>query len=103
MPVTLVKPDPTIAETEPEDIEKIPESDPRSSAIWINPARVSGVACFAHSRVPLQILWDHLEQGPSMDDFLEGYEGVTHEQAKAVLRMAFEKLIESLPESTSWR
>ncbi len=103
MSVTLVRPDPAISEEKPEDIEKIPESDPRSFAIWINPARVSGVACFAHSRVPLQILWDHLEQGPSMDDFLEGYEGVTHEQTRAVLRMAFEKLMESLPESTPWR
>ncbi len=103
MPVTLVKPDSTVSETEPENIEKIPASDPRSSAIWINPARVSGVACFAHSRVPLQILWDHLEEGSSMDEFLEGFEGVTHEQAKAVLRMALEKLLESLPESTPWR
>ena len=103
MPVTLGKPDSTVLEIEPEDIEKIPETDPRSSAIWINPARVSGVACFAHSRVPLQILWDHLEEGPSMDEFLEGFEGVTHEQARAVLRMALEKLLESLPESTPWR
>ena len=103
MSVTLVKPDPTVSEIELEDYERIPDSDPRSSAIWINPARVSGVACFAHSRVPLHILWDHLEEGPSMDEFLDGFEGVTHEQAKTVLRMAFDKLIESLPESTPWR
>ena len=103
MSVTLVESDTTILTAETQDIEKIANSDPRSSAVWINPARVSGVACFAHSRVPLQILWDHLEEGASMDEFLEGYEGVSHEQAKAVLRMALEKLLESLPESTPWR
>lgn len=103
MSVTLVKPDPTVPEMEPEDREKLAESDPRSSVIWINPARVSGTACFAGTRVPLQILWDHLEEGPSMDDFLDGFPGVTHEQAAAVLQMALEKLLESLPESTRWR
>lgn len=104
MSVTLTKPEPAVTLAEPEDDrELIPESDPRSALIWINPARVSGVACFAHSRVPLQILWDHLEEGESMNEFLDGFEGVSHEQAQGVLRLALEKLMESLPESTAWR
>lgn len=103
MSVTLVKLDPAVSEMEPEDREKLTESDPRSSVIWINPARVSGTACFAGTRVPLQVLWDHLEEGPSMDDFLDGFPGVTRKQAAAVLQMALEKLLESLPESTPWR
>ena len=103
MSVTMSKPEASQTRNEPEDEEKIPASDPRSSTIWINPARVSGTACFAGTRVPLQVLWDHLEEGPSMDDFLDGFPGVTHEQATAVLQMALEKLLESLPESTPWR
>lgn len=103
MPVTWVKPDPPRLAEGAEDVEKIPASDPRSSAVWINPVRVSSVACFCGTRVPLQVSWDHLEEGPSMDDFPDGFPGVTHEQAKAALRLALEELSESLPESTPWR
>jgi len=102
MSVTLVKPDPPVSEVS-DDTEKIPAYDPRSALISIDPARVSGVACFAHSRVPLQILWDHLEEGISINEFLDGFDGVTREQATGVLRLALEKLLESLPESTPWR
>lgn len=103
MSVTLAKPVSAVSETELEDREKLAESDPRSSVIWINPACVSGTACFAGTRVPLQILWDHLEESLSMDDFLDGFPGVTHEQATVVLQMALAKLLESLPENTPWR
>ncbi len=103
MSITLVKPNQSASRTEPEDTEVIPKSDPRSAFIWINPARVSGTACFAGTRVPLQILWDHLEEGQSINDFLEGFPGVSQEQAQAVLHMAFAKLLDSLPESTPWR
>jgi len=83
--------------------ELVPRDDPSAAIVSINPGRVSGIACFVGTRVPLQILWDHLEEGPSMDDFLDGFEGVSREQAQAALRMALQKLLESLPDSTPWR
>ena len=102
MSVTLTTA-PTRISKEPEDVELIPATDPRSDLIWINPARVSGTACFAGTRVPLQILWDHLEEGESMTDFLEGFPGVSQEQAQGVLQLALRALLDSLPESTPWR
>ena len=50
--------------------------------------------------MPIRNLWDYLEEGPSVDDFLDGFPGVSHEQAKAVLRMACERLLEGLPPDT---
>lgn len=100
MSVTLVKPDLDQSWTEPESVEKVTAADPRHGIIWANPARVSGTPCFAGTRVPIRNLWDYLEEGPSMDGFLDGFPGVTHEQAKAVLRMACERLLEDLPPDT---
>ena len=100
MSVTLTKPDPNKTWTEPESVEKVTADDPRHSVIWANPARVSGTPCFAGTRVPIRNLWDYLEEGPSMDEFLDGFPGVTHEQAKAILRMACERLLEGLPPDT---
>ena len=71
-------------------------SDPREGLIWINSERVSGAACFAGTRVPIKHLWDYLESGESLEDFLEGFPGVTRDQAVAVLEMAFQRLLDSV-------
>ena len=83
-----------------EEDNVVTPSDPRFGLVWANPARVSGTPCFAGTRVPIRNLWDYLEEGPSMEEFLDGFPGVTHEQAKAVLRMACERLLEGLPPDT---
>lgn len=41
-------------------------------------------------------LFDYLEGGDSLDDFLEGFPGVTREQAVAVLEFAGQSLLENL-------
>jgi uncharacterized protein (DUF433 family) len=64
--------------------------------VWINPARVSGAPCFYGTRVPLKNLFDSLAAGESLDDFLEGFEGVTREQALAVLDLAAQDLLGDL-------
>lgn len=89
----------TNAETSGEqvDTELMPESDPRSSAISIDPERMSGTPCFRGTRVPVQTLWDHLEAGDSLDVFLDDFEGVTREQVAQVLQIARERLFEGLP------
>ncbi len=48
----------------------------------------SGTSVFAGTRVPVQSLFDHLEAGDSIDDFLEGFQTVRREQVIAVLEEA---------------
>jgi uncharacterized protein (DUF433 family) len=64
--------------------------------VWINPQRVSGTPCFYGTRVPLKNLFDSLAAGESLEDFLDGFEGVSHEQALAVLELATAHLLNDL-------
>jgi len=64
----------------------------QSDAIEINPGKVSGTPVFSGTRVPVKNLFDYLEGGESIDDFLEGFPPVTREQVLAVLEMAEESL-----------
>jgi len=49
---------------------------------------LSGQAVFTGTRVPVESLFDHLEAGVSLDEFLEDFPSVTKEQAIALLDMA---------------
>ena len=62
--------------------------------IWIDPDRMSGAPCFAGTRVPVQMLLDHLKHGDTIDDFLEGAPSVSREQAELFLELAGEQLVE---------
>lgn len=64
--------------------------------VWVDPERMSGIPCFYGTRVPVKNLFDYLEGGQSLETFLDDFEGVTREQADAVLRMAMDSLLESL-------
>ena len=77
--------------------ELVPADDPRSGLISINPERHSGTPVFVGTRVPVKHLWDYLETGEPLDDFLEGFPGVTRDQAIETLELAFRKLLEGLP------
>jgi uncharacterized protein (DUF433 family) len=46
---------------------------------------LGGEAVFAGTRVPVKGLFDHLEAGETIEDFLEGFPGVSREQFIAVL------------------
>ena len=61
---------------------------PLFGIIWVNPQRLGGTPCFAGTRVPIKILFDYLEGGEPLVEFLDGFEGVTREQAVAVLELA---------------
>jgi uncharacterized protein (DUF433 family) len=65
--------------------------------IWINPQRLGGTPCFYGTRVPLKNLFDYVESGLALDQFLEDFEGVTREQATAVIELARSGLIAELP------
>lgn len=47
--------------------------------------RVSGAWVFKGTRVPVMALFENIEDGASVDDFLEWFPGVTREQVEIVL------------------
>lgn len=57
-----------------------------------NPGILDGTPVFRGTRLPVQALFDYLADGLSLDYFLETFEGVTREQAKAVLRYGWERI-----------
>ncbi len=62
--------------------------------INIDPEVLGGQPVFKGTRVPIDALFMHLEQGVSLNEFLEDFPTVTREQAVAVLELA-EKLVTS--------
>jgi len=52
------------------------------------PDRVSGAWVFKETRVPVRALFENIEEGASMADFLKWFPGVTREQVLAVLAHA---------------
>lgn len=53
-----------------------------------NPAKVSGAWLFKGTRVPVKALFENLEGGATVDEFLEWFEGVQRVQVDAVLEHA---------------
>ena len=76
--------------------DKVQPGHPLFGLVWVNRERVHGTPCFYASRVPLQALFDTLASGDTLDDFLYDFEGVTAEQALAVLRLAGEGMLANL-------
>ncbi len=56
--------------------------------IWINPGRRSGAPCFYKTRLPIDSLFDNLEDGVSLDEWLDAFPDITRVQAQAVLAHA---------------
>jgi len=63
-----------------------------NDVVEVNPEKVSGTPVFAGTRVPIQNLFDYIEGGETLEDFLEGFPPVTREQAIAVLEQAKKSL-----------
>jgi uncharacterized protein (DUF433 family) len=70
-------------------------------AIWVNPQRVSGTPCFRGTRVPLQSLFDLIEGGETIDQFLQLYPSVSRQQVLAVLDFAGIQILECASSLTS--
>lgn len=62
------------------------------SAVERDPEKVSGAWVFRGTRVPVTALFQNLEDGASVDDFLEWFPGVTKEQVAAVLECTIQSL-----------
>ena len=56
------------------------------------PGKVSGAWVFQDTRVPVRALFENLEDGASVRDFLEWFPGVSHEQVESVLQHAEQSL-----------
>jgi uncharacterized protein (DUF433 family) len=56
---------------------------------------LSGAVVFTGTRVPVQALLDYLEEGASLDEFLEDFPSVSRNHAVAVLELAKEALFAS--------
>jgi uncharacterized protein (DUF433 family) len=56
--------------------------------VWIDPERMGGTPCFRNSRVPVQNLFDYLEDDYTVEEFLEHFPPLTREQVQAVIQLA---------------
>ena len=61
-------------------------------AVERDPERVSGAWVFRGTRVPVFALFENLEDGAQIDQFVEWFPGVTVEQVRSVLDHAAKSL-----------
>ena len=73
------------------DLPKLPEP-----LITATPERMGGEPVFAGTRVPVKNLFDYLEGGEPLDEFLADYPNVTRAHAVAVLELARTKAVSGL-------
>jgi len=57
------------------------------------PGKVSGAWVFKDTRVPVQALFENIEGGASIDDFLEWFPGVSRRQVEAVIEFVSADLL----------
>jgi uncharacterized protein (DUF433 family) len=58
------------------------------SAVESDPSRMSGAWVFRGTRVPVAALFENLEDGASIQEFVQWFPGVSLEQVRAVLEHA---------------
>jgi uncharacterized protein (DUF433 family) len=56
------------------------------------PGKVSGAWVFRGTRMPVAAVFENLEDGLTIDEIVELYDGLTREQVKAVLDFAAQSL-----------
>jgi uncharacterized protein (DUF433 family) len=61
--------------------------------IEVDREKMSGTPCFTGTRVPVAHLFDYLEAGDSLDEFLNDFPTVTREQALGVLELMRERIL----------
>ena len=64
----------------------------KCGAVERTDGKVSGAWLFKGTRVPVAALFENLEDGATVDNFLEWFPGVSHEQVEAVLEHAGQSL-----------
>ena len=61
------------------------------------PGKVSGAWLFCGTRVPVKALFENLEDGATVSQFLEWFPGVTQQQVETVLEFAGQSLAVAEP------
>ncbi len=64
-----------------------------NSVVHSHPEILSGTPVFIGTRVPVHTLLDYIEEGDTLDRFLEDFPGVTRDQTVAFLEQAAEALL----------
>jgi uncharacterized protein (DUF433 family) len=64
----------------------------KSAVVHSDPDILGGTSVFVGTRVPVRNLFDYLERGHSLDEFLDAFPSVSREQAIAALEAAHEVL-----------
>jgi len=64
-------------------------------AVELTPDKVSGTWCFKGTRVPVRALFDNLEDGATVGQFLDYFPGVTREQVEAVIHHTTDSLVKA--------
>jgi uncharacterized protein (DUF433 family) len=65
------------------------------SALERSKEKVSGAWLFRGTRVPVKALFENLEGGSTVEEFLEWFPGVTRDQVEKVLEYAQRSLVEA--------
>ena len=63
------------------------------SAVERHPDKVSGAWVFKGTRVPVRALFENIQGGARVEDFIEWFPGVSIEQVNAVLQHAERSLV----------
>jgi uncharacterized protein (DUF433 family) len=74
----------------------------QSAVIHRDPQILGGIPVFVGTRVPLRNLIDYLERGHSLEEFLDAFPSVSHQQAIAALEdllPLLPRLLETIPTS----
>ena len=66
---------------------------PKWEAVHSDPAILGGTPVFVGTRVPVRSLFDYLEAGETLDEFLNQFPSVKREQAVAALEVARDTVI----------
>jgi uncharacterized protein (DUF433 family) len=66
------------------------------NVVTTDPEIMGGTPVFTGTRVPAVSLIQHLCAGDSLDDFIEGFPGVTREQAAALLQFALDAVVSGI-------
>lgn len=67
----------------------------KEEVVHSDPEIMGGELVFVGTRVPVYNLFDYLEAGDSLEEFLEQFPSVTREQAIAALELAKEAVVGS--------
>ena len=59
----------------------------QQALIEVNPKKMSGTSVFRGTRVPIQNLFDCIEEGETIDQFLDQFPTVTREQVNGILEL----------------